>query len=353
MTEVTEDKQLKVVPEGASYGGRTYALVDGLSMPTPERKWFEEYRSGSLGCVNTTISVWENAAETFNLLGKWKQVMAANSDLVAQATSVEEIEAIRKSGRTALVFGFQNTAPVEHNLDLFGIFRQQGICIMQLTYNLQNYIGSGYWEEHDSGISSRFGRKALEEMNKVGILIDLSHCGERTTLEAIDRSAVPVAITHANPREFVGTGVYGAGRQKTTEAIKALAARRGVIGLSPNRNMTTRGAATTLQEFGDMVAWVVDLIGVDAVAIGSDYCPGHTGAVRTWWRYARWSRESAPANQMTMAPHEGWSEWFKNHSGMPNIIVELDRRGFSEDEIAQMMGGNWMRLFAETFRPNP
>ena len=89
--------------------------------------------------------------------------------------------------------------------------------------------------------------------HKVGILIDLSHCGERTTLEAIERSARPVAITHANPREFVGAGVYGAGRQKTTEAIKALAARRGVIGLSPNRNMTKKGAATTLEEFGDMV----------------------------------------------------------------------------------------------------
>ncbi len=353
MTELQQDKALTVVPEGARYGDRTYALVDGLSMPTPERKWFEEYRSGGLGCVNTTIAVWDNAAETFNLLGKWKQVLAANADLVAQASSVEEIEAIRQSGRTALVLGFQNTAPVEHNLDLFSVFRQNGICIMQLTYNLQNYIGCGYWEENDSGISSRFGRKAIEEMNKVGILIDLSHCGERTTLEAIDRSAVPVAITHANPREYIGAGVYGSGRQKTTEAIKALAARRGVIGLSPNRNMTKRGAATTLEEFGDMVAWVVDRIGVDAVAIGSDYCPGHTGAVRTWWRYARWSRESAPANQMTMAPHEGWSEWFKNPSGMPNIIVELDRRGFSADEIAQMMGGNWMRLFAETFRARP
>jgi microsomal dipeptidase-like Zn-dependent dipeptidase len=337
--------------QGAEYAGRTYAIVDGLSMPTPERKWFEEYRAGGLSCVNVTVSVWENASETLALLGKWRQTIAASSDIVAQAQSVEEIEAIRDSGRTALVFGFQNTAPVEHNIDLFGTFRDLGVCIMQLTYNLQNYIGCGYWEESDTGISSRFGRKALEEMNRVGILIDLSHCGERTTLDAIERSAAPVAITHANPREYVGAGVYGAGRQKTTEAIKALARRRGVIGLSPNRNMTKRGAATTLEEFGDMVAWVVDRIGVDAVAIGTDYCPGHTGAVRTWWRYARWSREKAPAEQMTMAPHEGWSEWVKTPAGVPNIIRELDRRGFRPDEIAQVMAGNWMRLFAETFVP--
>ena len=155
-----------------------------------------------------------------------------------------------------------------------------------------------------------------------------------------------MAITHANPREYVGTGVYGAGRQKTTEAIKALARRRGVIGLSPNRNMTKRGAATTLEEFGDMVAWVVDRIGIDAVAIGTDYCPGHTGAVRTWWRYARWSRESAPAEQMTMAPARRLVGVGENaRRACRNIVKELARRGFSPDEIAQIMGGNWMRLF--------
>ncbi|TFY98625.1 dipeptidase [Ramlibacter rhizophilus] len=345
--------ELTIRPEGVDFAGRTYAIVDGLSMPTPERRWFEQYRGAPLAAVNITISVWENASETMALLGKWRQVLAANQDLVAQATSVEDIEAIRQSGRTALVFGFQNTAPVEHNLDLFGVFRDLGVCIMQLTYNLQNYIGCGYWEEKDTGISSRFGRKALEEMNRLGILIDLSHCGERTTLEAIELSAVPVAITHANPREFVGKGVYGSSRQKTTEAIKALAARKGVIGLSPNRNMTQFGAATTLEQFGDMVAWVADLVGVDAIGLGSDYCPGHTGAVRTWWRYARWSRESAPAEQMTMAPHEGWSDWVKTPAGLHNLIPELDRRGFSLGEIDQMMGGNWMRLFAQTFVPRP
>lgn len=345
--------ELVIRPEGVEYEGKAYSIVDGLSMPTPERRWFEQYRGAPLAAVNTTISVWENAAETLALLGKWRQVLAANSDIVAQATSVEEIEAIRQSGRTALVFGFQNTAPVEHNLDLFAMFRSMGVCIMQLTYNLQNYIGCGYWEEKDTGISSRFGRKALQEMNRVGILIDLSHCGERTTLEAIETSAQPVAITHANPREFVGKGVYGAGRQKTTEAIKALAARRGVIGLSPNRNMTQYGAATTLEQFGDMVAWTADLVGVDAIGLGSDYCPGHTGAVRTWWRYARWSRESAPAEQMTMAPHEGWSDWVKTPAGLHNLIPELARRGFHPNEIAQMMSGNWMRLFSQTFTARP
>jgi membrane dipeptidase len=334
-----------------THGASSLLLVDGLSMPAPERRWFEEWHEANLACVNTTVAVWENAAETLSLLGKWRRVIDENSDLVANATSVDEIQRIADSGRTAIVFGFQNTAPVEHDLDLFRAFREQGVCIMQLTYNLQNYIGCGYWEATDTGVSSRFGRNALREMNRVGILIDLSHCGDRTTLDAIEYSEKPVAITHANPRTFVGTGVYGAGRLKTDEALKLLASRHGVIGLTPNRNMVKNGAATSLEEFGEMIAWVVDMIGIDAVAIGTDYCPGHPRSIRTWWRYARWSRESAPAEQMIIAPHEGWSEWFAKPAGFANVLSELRRRGFSNAEIDKITGGNWLRLYANTFVP--
>ena len=326
-------------------------VVDGLTMPTLDRQWFEEWREARLGCVNMTVSVWENAHETLALLARWRELIRANQDLVAVADTVQGIERIAASGRTAIVFGFQNTAPVEHNLDLFGTFRELGVCIMQLTYNLQNYIGCGYWEEKDTGISSRFGRKAIAEMNDVGILIDLSHCGERTTLEAIEVSAKPVAITHANPREYVGSPVYGAGRLKTTEAIKALAKKGGVLGLTPNRNMTPKGAATTLAEFGDMVLWTIDRIGIDAVALGTDYCPGHPKSVRTWWRYARWSRESAPAEQMQVAPHEGWSSWMTTQAGLNNVADELARRGIDEASLDKIMGGNWLRLFGQTFEP--
>jgi len=326
-------------------------IVDGLSMPTPERKWFEEWQAGGIGCVNTTIAVWENAHETLSILSKWRRVLRENSDLVEIATSVDDIRRIAASQRTAVVFGFQNTAPIEHDIELFGAFRQLGVCIMQLTYNLQNYIGSGYWEEKDTGISSRFGRAAIEEMNRVGIMIDLSHCGERTTLEAIDISTRPVAITHANPREYVGSPVYGAGRLKTTEAIKLLGARKGVIGLTPNRNMTRNGAATTLREFCDMVAWTIDLIGIDSVAIGTDYCPGHPRTVRTWWRFARWSRESAPAAQMEVAPHEGWPDWIHSPAEIPNIAEGLAQAGLGDGDIRKIMGENWMRLFKQCFHP--
>lgn len=339
---VTETREI-----GARTGTRRM-IVDGLTMPALERRWLEEWRAADLGCVNNCIAVWENASETLSLLTAWKRFLADNSDLAEEANSAADIERIAASGRTAVLFSFQNTAPVEHNLELFGVYRSLGVCIMQLTYNLQNYIGCGYWEQKDTGVSSRFGTKAIEEMNNLGIMIDLSHCGERTTLDAIEMSRKPVAITHANPREFVGSPVYGAGRLKTTEALKALAARGGVLGLTPNRNMTKNGAATTLDEFGDMVAWSVDRFGIDTIAIGVDYCPGHPRQIRTWWRYARWSRESAPAEQMKVSPHEGWSAWMTTQAGMRNIIDELQRRGFAAADIDKIMGGNWLRIYRET-----
>lgn len=348
MSETIESPQSL---DGKTLGPVTSIIVDGLTMPTPERRWFEQWRDGGIGCVNCCIAVWENAHEALSNLGRWRRALGENADLIAAATSVSDIRRIAASGRTAVVFGFQNTAPVEHDIELFAMYRNLGICIMQLTYNLQNYIGCGYWEEKDTGVSSRFGTLAIQEMNRVGIMIDLSHCGERTTLDAIEMSEKPIAITHANPREYVGTPVYGGGRLKTTEALRALGERGGVIGLTPNRNMTKRGADTTLDEFCDMVAWTSDLIGVESVGIGLDYCPGHSNSVRTWWRFARWSRETAPAEQMVLKPHEGWSEWISSPADIGNIENGLVKRGFSSQEVAAIMGGNWMRLFETCFAP--
>ena len=326
-------------------------IIDALNIPTPERRWFEEWRAGGVGAVNVTLAIWENSEETVRYIGKWRRVIDENADIVGLATSSEDIERLAAAGRTAIVFGFQNTAPVEHDIELFRAFRELGVCIMQLTYNLQNYIGAGYWEEKDTGISSRFGKKAIEEMNRVGILIDLSHCGDRTTVEAIELSAKPVSITHSNPREYVGAPIFGAGRLKTSEAIRALAAKDGVIGLSPNRHLTKRGIETTLDEFCDMVAWTVDLAGIDAVGMGTDYCPGHPPTIRNWWRYAKWSRETAPAAQMQKSPHEGWQEWFRSPADFQNIVAGLRKRGFREGDLVKLMSGNWLRLFRETFVP--
>lgn len=324
-------------------------IVDSLEYPQPDRRWFEEWREGNVSCVHVTVAIWEDARETLARLGMWRRALRENADLVRLSTTASDIRANAEQGLTTVIMGFQNTAPIEHDIELIETFRQLGVCIMQLTYNLQNYIGAGYWEAEDTGISSRFGRNAIAEMNRVGALIDLSHCGERTTREAIDLSARPVAITHSNPREYHAKVGFGERRLKETAAVQAMVERGGMIGLCPNRFMTQNGVETSLDQFCDMVAWMADRIGAGAIGIGTDYCAGHDPSVRTWWRYARWSRESAPPT--TQAPHEGWQDWLRSPVDLDNIRGGLLRRGFSDAEAAGIMGDNWIRFFEASFRP--
>lgn len=322
-------------------------VVDALGFPYPERSLLERWHRGGVTCLNACVTIWGTTTETLSLVGRWRRLVEENSDIVEIATSAENIEKIASSGRLAIVLGFQNTSPIGHDIELFRVFRQLGVCIMQLTYNLQNHIGAGCWEERDTGISSHFGRSAISEMNELGILIDLSHCGDRTTLEAIDLSARPVAITHGNPREFVGTSGFGTHRLRATEAIRALAARGGVIGLSPNPHMLVRRAETTLRQFCEMVGWTVELAGADHVGIGSDYCPGHPPGTRARWRFGNWSR--AGIEESIAEPGEGWQPWMRTTEDFGVLREGMLDFGFSEEEVGKIMGLNFLRLFKQAF----
>ncbi|MGQ0662832.1 MAG: membrane dipeptidase [Pseudomonadota bacterium] len=332
----------------SSDNARGPLIVDALQYSKPERARFEEWRAGGIDCVHVTLAIWENARETLSVIGEWHRLFQDNGDLIALAPTVDDIERISRSGRTAVVFGFQNTSPFEDDIDLVGIFHKLGVCIVQLTYNIQNLVASGCWEDYDTGLSKHFGRNVIREMNVLGMLVDLSHCGERSSFDAIECSERPVAITHANPAEFVGSDIELKRRTKSTALIKKLAERNGVIGLSMYPRMSRGGSNSTLDTFCDMVAWTVDRVGVDAVGFGTDYYTGYPASVIKWWRAGRWARESP-------VPIKGglpdWPAWFRSPADFPGVIAGLKERGFTEAEVAKIAGGNWLRLFRETFRP--
>lgn len=329
-------------------GGRPRPLIiDAMQYNNPSRARFEEWKAGGLGCVHVTVAIWESARETLSVLGEWNRLFEANSDLIAPARTGEDIEAIAASGRTAVVFGFQDTSPFEDDIELFEIFHTLGIRIVQLTYNVQNRIASGCWEPDEAGVSQFFGRGAIAEMNRLGILIDVSHCTERSSRDAIDYSSRPIAVTHANPSEFVGTDIELNRRNKSTPLLRHLAERGGVIGLSNYPKIMRDGSDCTLDTFLDMIAWTVDLIGVDHVAIGTDFYDGWPESEIKWWRAGRWARESA----VPIKGFSAWPQWFKSSVDFPSVIGALGRRGFSEDEVAKIAGGNWLRLFRESFVP--
>ncbi|MCA0338498.1 MAG: dipeptidase [Proteobacteria bacterium] len=322
-------------------------LIDALQYNKPERARFEEWKRGGVGCVHVTLSIWENARETLTVIGEWNRLLEQNADLIALATTGEDIERIAASGRTAVVYGFQDTSPFEDDIELIEIFYQLGVRIAQLTYNVQNRVASGCWEPDEAGVSKFFGRNVIAEMNRVGMVVDVSHCTERTCFDAIEYSSRPIAVTHANPQEFVGTDIELNRRNKSTALIKRLAETGGVIGLSNYPKIMKNGSDCTLDTFLDMVAWTVDLVGADHVGLGTDFYDGWPESQIKWWRAGRWARESA----IPIKGFSKWPSWFQSPVDFPNILEGLEKRGFSGEEIAGIVGGNWLKLFREGFVP--
>ncbi|WP_312366000.1 membrane dipeptidase [Ensifer sp.] len=322
-------------------------VIDALQYNKPERARFEEWKRGGIGCVHVTLSIWENARETLTVIGEWNRLLEKNADLIALATTGADIERIAASGRTAVVYGFQDTSPFEDDIELVEIFHQLGVRVAQLTYNVQNRVASGCWEPDEAGVSKFFGRNVIAEMNRVGMVVDVSHCTERTCFDAIEYSSRPIAVTHANPQEFVGTDIELNRRNKSTALIKRLAETGGVIGLSNYPKIMKNGSDCTLDTFLDMVSWTVDLVGADHVGLGTDFYDGWPESQIKWWRAGRWARESA----IPIKGFSKWPSWFQSPVDFSNILEGLDQRGFSNDEIAKIAGGNWLEFFREGFVP--
>ncbi len=323
-------------------------VIDALQYSNWNRGLFEEWRTGGIDAVHVTIAYWETARDTLSRLGRWHRLFRDHAELIRPARSAADILAAKAEGRTAVLLGAQNCSPIEDDLSLVAVFRDAGLMIMQLTYNNQSLIGAGCYEADDPGIS-RFGRKVIAEMNRVGMVIDLSHSAERSSREAIDLSARPVAITHANPKSF-----HDALRNKSDALLKALAARGGMLGFSLYPLHLKDGGDCSRRAFCEMVARTADLIGIDHVGIGSDTCRNWGYEELEWMRSGRWTLEADYGEGSAARP--GWPEqpaWFRSPAQMPEIAAGLSEAGLGEAELAKVMGGNWLRFFAAAFEPAP
>lgn len=316
--------------------GADSPVIDGLQINNWDRGLLEEVVGAGISGVNATCAVWEGPSETLQRIGDWYELAAANSDLMVLASGVDDIIAARDSNRVAILMGFQNTSPFADDYQLVEVFHRLGVRIAQLTYNIQNLVGGSCYEPEDSGLS-RFGRRIVSEMNRVGMVVDLSHVGNRTSRDAIDASEQPVAITHSNPTWFVDSP-----RNKPQDVIDALVARDGVIGccLYPN---VIGGEGTTRSEFCSMVVKLVDQIGPEHVAIGSDCTSGWDDSYVQWLRNGRWQ----PMQETVTWP--AWPTWFSRPADFPSLAEGLSEAGLSDQDLARVLGGNWMRMFGQVF----
>ena len=240
--------------------------IDGLQYNNWSEKIFRQLREGGVDALHVTIAYHENLRETILNIERWNRWFEQYPTLLMHGRSGNDVRLARETNRTAIFFGFQNPSPIEDDIGLVEIVHTLGARFMQLTYNNQSLLATGCYEAVDSGIT-RMGRQVIKEMNRVGLVIDMSHSAERSTLEAIDLSARPIAITHANPHAWAL-----ALRNKSDTVIKALAARGGMFGFSLYPHHLKDKSACTLQNFCEMVARTADKVGVEHLGIGSDLC---------------------------------------------------------------------------------
>ena len=244
------------------------------------------------------------------------------------------------------MFGAQNCSPIEDDIAMVEIMRELNLMIMQLTYNNQSLLACGCYETHDSGVT-RFGKQVIQEMNRVGMLVDMSHSAQRSTLEAIEISSRPIVISHANPASF-----HAAKRNKSDEVLKALAQSGGLLGFSLYPFHLKNGPECSLHEFCSMVADTAELMGVEHIGLGTDLCQSQPLSVLQWMRNGRWSKEmDYGEGSQNNADWPNPLPWFRDSRDFPNITHGLKDKGFSETEIAQVMGLNWLKLLDEGLVP--
>lgn len=323
-------------------------LIDGLQCGHFSRDIFDQLRKARVGCVTVTCGFWEDTVESLDQVTHWRDLVQECSDIAVIATSAEMIEQAMSTGKLAVILGFQNSDLFGNRVRFVELFAELGVRVVQLTYNNQNALGSSCYEEQDQGLA-RFGKEVIREMNRCGLLIDLSHVGDRTSLEAIEYSQKPVAITHANM-----ASLFPHKRNKSDAVVKLLAERGGVLGCTTYRNITGDEYCLSVEAWAGMIARTVDFIGIDAVAIGTDRGHNLTKPDYDWMRMGRWTRGidygAASAARPGKAPPP---EWFTELQHLDRIKGGLADVGFSGEEVTKILSGNWLRLYREVFISQP
>jgi microsomal dipeptidase-like Zn-dependent dipeptidase len=217
---------------------------------------------------------------------------------------------------------------------------------MQLTYNNQSLLATGCYEAEDTGIT-RMGKQVIKEMNRVGLVVDMSHSADRSTIDAADISERPIAITHANPFEW-----SPALRNKKDDVIRAVTQNGGMLGFSVYPHHLNDKSDCTLESFCEMIAHTAEKFGAEHLGIGTDLCQDQPDSIVEWMRVGRWSKEIDFGEGSAAAPGlPPMPSWFQDNRDFGNIEAGLKATGFSDDEVAGIMGGNWHRFYRENFGP--
>jgi membrane dipeptidase len=320
---------------------RKSIVIDGLNIS----RWGDEevYRhlwEGGVTAVNATQAVWEGSKQTLQNIGRAYRDFDRFSQYIRPVSSIADIHAAKKENRVGIIFGFQNSSPIEDDLNLVEVFYRLGVRVIQITYNDLNYVGAGCYERQDVGLS-QFGVDLVKEMNRLGMVIDLSHVGYRTTMEAIEVSEQPVWFSHANPmalREHC--------RNKTDEQVKALVAKGGVVGINIFPPFLKRGYDSTLEDVLDTLEYWIQVAGIDHVSIGLDFTEKQSEEWFHWLMTGKRKDSMVFPLQLPLKLPKG----IERADQFPNITAGLLDRGHSIENLEMILGLNVLRLFERVWK---
>ena len=319
-------------------------LIDGLEYVNWNRDLFEKAHAGGLTAIHTTLVYWEDTHESFEKMNYWDDLIQSNNDILMHVKKSSDILVAKETNKVGIIYGFQNSAPIANDIFLVEKFFLRGLRFMQLTYNNQTALAGGCFEINDSGVS-RFGFSVIEEMNRLGMIVDLSHAGKKTCLDAINFSKKPVAISHANPVFF-----HNSKRNIESEVLKILASKNGFIGLSLYPLHLKDHGNCKIEDFCQMIIKLSNMIGIENIGIGSDLCKNWNDEVVVWMRNGKWTKKmdyGESKEKSTSWPKQ--QSWFQKGSDIINIYYGLEKIGMKEKNIFKILGKNWLYFMKNNF----
>ena len=316
--------------------------IDNLQYCNWSREIFQINKQAGLDAIHVTIVYHEDFDELKTVLKNWENYFSENSDLIFHGRSFKDIEKAKSENKTAVFFGFQNCSPIEDDIGLVEKVYDLGCRFMQLTYNNQSLLATGCYETIDSGVTN-FGKEVIKEMNRLGLVIDMSHSAEKSTIDAIEISEKPIAITHANPSFW-----HPAKRNKSNKLLKILSEHKGMLGMSLYPHHLKDGTDCSLESFCEMIAKTADIMGAEKIGIGSDLCLNQPDTIVEWMRNGTWTKSKNYGEGSKNKPgFPKQPDWFLDARGFDNLEVGLKKVGFSDGEVNGIIGNNWYNFYKE------
>lgn len=315
---------------------RKAIVIDATAPILVNDQDWPKWQEGGVTCAFATLTISRGGANmpgVISSIAGWLAKIRSNAQRLLLATSVADIERAKREGKLAVVFHFQNGAPIEYDLNLIEVYHRLGVRAIQLTYNVKNQLGDGCLERTNAGLSD-LGIAAIKEMNRLGIVVDLSHTGEQTTLDAMDVSEKPVVFTHANAK-----AVCDHPRNLSERQMRRLADVGGVMGLNGFPAFVRAGTdAPTLDDLLDHLDYIVKTIGIDHVGLGLDYFHAPKGDYERRLASGEWKPADYPP------PPWNYPRGIEDAARLAALGPGMARRGYSDEDIVKVLGGNFLRV---------